>query len=668
MATPLTGVDALRWYLTGAGKAGEHQPLADASLGGFRSRVRVVSMTHHRIRGRHRALTIDYIDGNNGPGLARIEAITADTIRYYAPGDTDPGDAVTLAVGETAILTNADNPARFIEVTRTSALEFRGTETFQILDQVGGVISMRDFDAAEAAAGEAIYRAVMMRNCGPTQINSIGVWLNPDGAYARMRIASETPGGGAIQSIADEFTAPTGVTWNQGTTAGTGVYIASLAAGAEIGIWIEISCAAAAASVVGDLMSIYTYGLVGAVSGIREYRGLHGIAADTPVYRMFVKLGSEPDPDVDTPVVTGADRPLVYSGFTPSDGKYWFRTDRINEYGIRSPWDNPNDPAREFLSGAILPVKPLGPQTVTVYTTVEGKALIVARYRPALEPDLTKRATDWAVYWTADGTTPDGVGAPDAAPAMNADTGQGQEYLEQLTGAYLDGTPISALVRTSRDDGGAVYSENVETFEAVIDLLGPRRVVPKASLGRVLGIRMEEPAAPVADVTYIDEPNNVYFQHDGSWLSLYGGAVLAFAFYKQDNDTDESALYIPSDWDLVNETITGAASETGVAAEVGAWNGSKLVYLCVNSERRMVIDFTNKEIRVDTFEAPQDVIDIWASDPAWPRYAESCLQVYDPLTFNYACAGEIESGGVFKSAYDIDQGNTQAEIEALRDG
>lgn len=55
-----------------------------------------------------------------------------------------------------------------------------------------------------------------------------------------IRIGSETPGGGGnVQTVANESTAPTGITWNTSITQAAGVSIGSLSAGAWRGLWIH---------------------------------------------------------------------------------------------------------------------------------------------------------------------------------------------------------------------------------------------------------------------------------------------------------------------------------------------------------------------------------------------------------------------------------------------
>lgn len=58
-------------------------------------------------------------------------------------------------------------------------------------------------------------------------------------AVPGIRVASEAPVSNAIQTIADENTAPTGVTWSTAVAKATGVNVGDMAAAAIYGIWIQ---------------------------------------------------------------------------------------------------------------------------------------------------------------------------------------------------------------------------------------------------------------------------------------------------------------------------------------------------------------------------------------------------------------------------------------------
>lgn len=76
-----------------------------------------------------------------------------------------------------------------------------------------------------------------------------------------IRIGYETPGGGGnVQTIANESTAPTGITWNTSITQAAGVSIGTLSAGAWRGLWVHrfVSAGAvAAASVLNKIQRAF---------------------------------------------------------------------------------------------------------------------------------------------------------------------------------------------------------------------------------------------------------------------------------------------------------------------------------------------------------------------------------------------------------------------------
>ncbi len=61
-----------------------------------------------------------------------------------------------------------------------------------------------------------------------------------------LRIATETPSNSEIQEVANESTAPIGVTWRTAITAANGIDVGDLAADGELGLWFERSVVAGA--------------------------------------------------------------------------------------------------------------------------------------------------------------------------------------------------------------------------------------------------------------------------------------------------------------------------------------------------------------------------------------------------------------------------------------
>lgn len=119
-----------------------------------------------------------------------------------------------------------------------------------------------DVSGAESSAGDTEYRAVgFLNNHATLSLTSCKVWISADTGNAQddISFAVEAPSvsetTGAIQTIANESTAPTGVTWSDATTKATGLNCPletqEVDAGEWFGIWwrrvIAVSSSAAAA-------------------------------------------------------------------------------------------------------------------------------------------------------------------------------------------------------------------------------------------------------------------------------------------------------------------------------------------------------------------------------------------------------------------------------------
>ena len=98
MADEKTNADSLRVYLTGAAADGGAQADPDASLGKYRSSTEVEQLAA-TVTNPIANITIDYISGNNGTGAGSLQAVTADTIAWYAPGESN-GDVIAIANGD----------------------------------------------------------------------------------------------------------------------------------------------------------------------------------------------------------------------------------------------------------------------------------------------------------------------------------------------------------------------------------------------------------------------------------------------------------------------------------------------------------------------------------------------------------------------------------------
>jgi len=111
--------------------------------------------------------------------------------------------------------------------------------------------------SAEAAAGDAEYRCIAVKNNhGTLTLQSPKLWidLQATGGDNSISVGLGASGvSGTETAIADENTAPAGVTFSAPTTKGAGISAPNLAPGQWVNVWIRRSITAgAAATAVGS--------------------------------------------------------------------------------------------------------------------------------------------------------------------------------------------------------------------------------------------------------------------------------------------------------------------------------------------------------------------------------------------------------------------------------
>lgn len=110
------------------------------------------------------------------------------------------------------------------------------------------------FDAVgsdEASAGDIEYRALDVKNTSAETANNAVVYISSQTSSAdtSIEIAYDSTG---TQTIANESTAPTGVTFSAPATKATGISLGSIAAGGTRRIWIKRVVTAGAVKTASD--------------------------------------------------------------------------------------------------------------------------------------------------------------------------------------------------------------------------------------------------------------------------------------------------------------------------------------------------------------------------------------------------------------------------------
>jgi hypothetical protein len=232
-----SGPDSLGVYLTGAASDGAAQSVPGDSLGGYRSSSEV-SPCGWQLSSPCGGIFIDAIGFGNDTGSAEIRAASGSF--YYSPPGIDEGEGIALTDDSSGVLTGATGSGS-VRITRDLALSPTGTLVFTIVDIFGGAIGGRNLTNAERTDGVTTYRAVMLRAHGAYGVLDIKAWVGSDtDTQSTISLGYETPDGdGAIQTIADEETAPSGISWDSGTTEGTGLYHKTIDVSHNLGLWIK---------------------------------------------------------------------------------------------------------------------------------------------------------------------------------------------------------------------------------------------------------------------------------------------------------------------------------------------------------------------------------------------------------------------------------------------
>lgn len=118
--------------------------------------------------------------------------------------------------------------------------------------QISGTALNNLFDnvsSAEAAAGDAEYRAIDLHNAGDAAAQSVKMYIDPDTTSPKTELDLGLEAG--TQTIPDESSAPSGVSFAHYTPSSK-LSISDIAIGATQRVWLKRSVAAGAANLNND--------------------------------------------------------------------------------------------------------------------------------------------------------------------------------------------------------------------------------------------------------------------------------------------------------------------------------------------------------------------------------------------------------------------------------
>lgn len=114
--------------------------------------------------------------------------------------------------------------------------------------------------AAEASAGDVEYRCVYLHNnSGADTMTNARVWISANTPLAGTDLAigvGTSAVNGTEQTIADEQTAPSGVSFSSPSTAGTGLALGTIPPGQHRAIWLRRTVTAGSGSSANDTATL----------------------------------------------------------------------------------------------------------------------------------------------------------------------------------------------------------------------------------------------------------------------------------------------------------------------------------------------------------------------------------------------------------------------------
>lgn len=230
-------VDSLQTFLTGG--ASNMNP--NLSLGGVVSSWRMRGLgAIAQVPVQIPTIRIDNIMPACGVGAASILVTTGGDL-VFTPPNSAPGRPITPTSGGSTLLAGADaNKVIRVYLEPGLLLPLGATGNYTFVEILNSVLAHKDVTNAQRLAGVTTYRALMLFAAAANGVQGIKLWVPPiPGLQSTYALAAEAPSGNAIQTIANETTAPTGVSWVAAVDEASALSIPQMASTSYKGIWIR---------------------------------------------------------------------------------------------------------------------------------------------------------------------------------------------------------------------------------------------------------------------------------------------------------------------------------------------------------------------------------------------------------------------------------------------
>lgn len=487
-----------------------------------------------------------------------------------------------------------------------------------------------------------------------------------------IRIAKETPSSGSIQRVADQYNAPTGLTWDVGTSSAEGLSEATFAADAELGLWIHKEIPNAfydsvlGPKVENSIGCEWTVGGVTYSGTLSEFYAGPWPNSVTGFNTYIAYLGIDSEPTfTGSPFATANTLPFDIVIGSPGAHDYNVTVRKANAYNMYSR----NIYSRTItLDGSGLEVATVitPPSNVTVTDTAGGKALIQATYYD--DADSTPGDT-WNIYITTDGTDPDpATDTPTQVPMVRWGSIRPAYYLNYTTAAYAHGTDLRVVVTIERSSDSA-ESTNTAVTTLSIGTAPEPQFDARAwwNIGTSLRLALA-PDSTVDETETTDATNGVYVQVTPGVAEFYAGSDLVWRCLYDSQRLDKSFIYIPNTFELFESTYVAAT--TNAFIETQAWGTPSVLYIGTGIDgdrtRRMgIVLNVASQLRADHWTLPGTMPNVHPSAPIAKYPDKTVFSVYDAYTDRWVPYLVVDDTGGVTTLLSVDMTLTQAAIEAL---
>lgn len=440
-----------------------------------------------------------------------------------------------------------------------------------------------------------------------------------------IRIWAETPAAGAVQTIADHSTAPSGASWSFSESVGT------LAAGEERAVWVHRHLPAGATVNLEQASGIYSAWTYSAVAYEQTIYGYFRIG-NTALEKYELHIGDGTQPTFASPTTTSATLP--FTSALAADSTYYYATRYRNIYDLES--FNVLTERRDIDAGGVDVTNVLtDPSDITMTSQPGGEMDITLTYRGSTDATM---ADTWRLYITTDGTTPSTSGTPEDTAMFAGGFGLNDITQTITLGPYDYGTVVKVIAR--------VYSTTIldESNSTTVSTATVTTQEPVQAhwLGVTTGGYRGHAHSPYEKTTYYNSPTNTVGIKIRNGETILFGSTEAFRGVLGNGHEFRTTL----DFYNVEHTASGSASPIEVI-------DSNTIYINVSGIRRAKIDLSAGRIEAAGFNFSDTAIDLPVIGPIHTTTTATYLMILNGITGRWTPIVKVDSDGVFTTTAEV---------------